>query len=436
MAKTGFQGARQEDWTPDALVQGGGNVWRPFTQMATEAPPLPVAATHGVRIRLEDGRELIDGMASWWTACHGYNHPHITGAIAGQLEIMPHVMFGGLCHEAATTLARRLARMLPGDLDHVFFCDSGSVAVEIALKMAIQFWINHGVRGRTKFAAFRHGYHGDTMGAMAVSDTEDGMHQVFAGALAENFILDLPRTKAELAAFDSFLGRNRDVLAGVIMEPLVQAAGGMKFHDADTLAAIFAACRRHDVLFLADEVATGFGRTGSMFGCDQAGIAPDILCLSKALTGGTIGLGATVANARVYDAFLGDDLGRALMHGPTFMANPLACAAANASLDLFEAEPRLQEVKAIEARLADALAPCRGIEAVRDVRALGAIGVIELTKMRDLEWLRRRFVELGVWLRPFGDMVYVMPAFTIGADDLGRITDAMVQVVGEWSRRG
>ncbi len=273
------------------------------------------------------------------------------------------------------------------------------------------------------------------MGAMAVSDAEGGMHQVFAGVIAENFIRDLPRTKAELADFDAFLGQNRDVLAGVIIEPLVQAAGGMKFHDADTLAAIFAACRRHDVLFLADEVATGFGRTGAMFGSDQAAIAPDILCLSKAMTGGTIGLGATVANGRVYDAFLGDDPGRALMHGPTFMANPLASAAANASLDLFETEPRLLEVKAIEAHLADALAPCREMAGVRDVRALGAIGVIEFEQMRDLDWLRRRFVEVGVWLRPFGDMVYVMPAFTIGADDLGQVTDAMVRVVGEWSRR-
>ena len=436
MAKPSFQAAGEEDWTPDSRVQGDGHVWRPYTQMATEAAALPVAATDGVRIRLEDGRELIDGMASWWTACHGYNHPHITGAIAQQLAIMPHVMFGGLGHQPATTLAGRLARMLPGDLDHVFFCDSGSVATEIALKMAIQFWINHGARGRTRFAAFRHGYHGDTMGAMAVSDTEDGMHQVFAGALPENFIRALPRTKAELADFDGFLGRHRDVLAGVILEPLVQAAGGMKFHDADTLAAIFAACRRHDVLFIADEVATGFGRTGAMFGSDQAGIAPDILCLSKALTGGTIGLGATVANARVFDAFLGDDPARALMHGPTFMANPLACAAANASLDLFESEPRLQQVKAIEARLADALAPCRDLKGVRDVRALGAIGVIEFEQMRDLPWLRRRFVEEGVWLRPFGDMVYVMPAFTIGADDLAVVTDAMVKVVGEWSRRG
>lgn len=423
--------------SPAWLAAGLDHLWMPYTQMKTAAPPLPVVATDGVRIKLADGRELIDGLASWWTACHGYNHPHIVQALGDQLAAMPHVMFAGLAHEQAARLALRLAALLPGDLSRVFFSDSGSVAVEVALKMAVQFWINQGQPARKQFVAFRFGYHGDTMGCMAVSDTEDedAMHVLFRGYVPQHIIRDLPVSAEQIAEFDGFLARHREVLAAVIVEPLVQGAGGMKLHAPETLAAIAKACARHDVLLILDEIATGFGRTGTLFACEQAGIAPDIICLSKALTGGAIGLGATVASTRVFEAFLGEDHTKALMHGPTYMANPLACAAANASLDLFEREPRLQQVAAIEAHLCAALVPCRKLKGVADVRAKGAIGVVQVHEMKGLDWLRRRFVEEGLWLRPFADIVYCTPAFTIAPDDLTRLTDGMVKIVGEWSRQ-
>ena len=422
---------------PAWLTEGLAHLWMPYTQMRTALPPLPVAGTHGTRIKLADGRELIDGLSSWWTACHGYNHPHITDAIRRQAEAMPHVMFAGLAHEPAARLAARLAKMLPGDLDRVFFCDSGSVAVEVALKMAVQFWLNQGQHGRTKFVAFRHGYHGDTMGCMAVSDTEDedAMHALFRGYIPEQIICDLPRDRAGEVAFDALLAGERSRVAAVIVEPLVQGAGGMKVHGPETLRAISDACARHGVLLILDEIATGFGRSGTMFACEQAGVTPDILCLSKALTGGTVGLGATVASQRVFEAFLSDDPQKALMHGPTFMANPIACAAANASLDLFEREPRLAQVAAIEAHLKDALEPARALRGVANVRAKGAIGVIQLEEMKGLSWLRERFVQDGLWLRPFADIVYCAPAFTIERADLARLTDGMVKIVGEWSKK-
>ncbi len=422
-------------FVPDWLSNGWPHIWLPYTQMKTAALPLPVAATAGTRLRLADGRELIDGISSWWTACHGYNHPHIVAALRRQIEIMPHVMFGGLNHEPALTLARRLAAVLPKGLTRVFFSDSGSVAVEVALKMALQYWINQGVPGRTRFVAFRHAYHGDTMGAMSVCDPIDSMHALFKGHLPEQIAVDLPCTRAELDDFDALLRRRRDEIAGVIIEPLVQGAGGMKFHAAETLASIRGIAARHDILFMADEVFTGFGRTGHLFACAEAGVSPDIVCVGKALTGGTIGLAATVANERVFEAFLSDDPAKALMHGPTYMANPLACAAANASLDLFEREPRLQQVAAIETHLKEALEPCRRLAGVADVRAKGAIGVVELRKMRDLDWLKRRFIEKGVWLRPFGNIVYTAPPFVTDPHDLARITDAIVAVLTEWSRR-
>ena len=395
--------------------------------------PLVAEETTGARIRLADGRELIDGVSSWWTACHGYNHPHIVAAMEDQLRRMPHVMFGGLAHEPAMTLARRLCGALPNGLDRVFFSDSGSVAVEVALKMAVQYWLNRGEAGRTRFVSFRFGYHGDTMGAMSVTDPDEGMHRLFTGYFPEQLVVDLPRTASEIAEFESFLGANKEDIAGVVIEPLVQAAGGMKFHDAATLAAIFRACRDSGVLLIADEVATGFGRTGHLFACEEAGVTPDIMCLGKALTGGVMGFAATVATGGVFEAFLSDDPEKALMHGPTFMANPLACAAANASLDLFETEPRLQQVAAIEQKLRDALEPCRGVAGVVDVRVKGAIGVVQLDKIDDVVWFRQRFVEQGVWVRPFGDVVYLMPPFIVSDDELTKLTDAVVKAVGVWS---
>ncbi len=299
---------------------GHPHVWRPYAQMKTARAPLPVARTQGCRIVLTDGRELIDGIASWWTACHGYNHPHIRKAVESQLALMPHVMFGGLAHEQAFTLARRLAALMPGDLSHVFFSDSGSVAVEVAMKMAVQFWLNRGVRTRKKFLAFTGGYHGDTTGAMAVCDPEAGMHALFQGLLPEHHVVDLPRTEESAAALARFLERHADELAGIIVEPLVQGAGGMRFHDALVLRRLREAADRYELLLIFDEIFTGFGRTGSLFACESAGVMPDIITLSKALTGGTLPLAVTIARRKVFDAFWSDDPMHALMHGPTFMA--------------------------------------------------------------------------------------------------------------------
>jgi adenosylmethionine-8-amino-7-oxononanoate aminotransferase len=392
---------------------------------------LQAVRTEGSRITLADGRVLIDGIASWWTACHGYNHPHIRQAVTAQLEAMPHVMFGGLTHAPAERLAARLAALLPGDLDHVFFSDSGSVSVEVAIKIAVQYWINRGVPGRTRLLSFAGGYHGDTLATMAICDPEEGMHALFRGVLPEQVIATLPPG----GDFEAMLARHAGELAAVIVEPLVQGAGGMRLHGQETLRAIRAACDRLGVLMIADEVFTGFGRTGSMFACEQAGVVPDIVCLSKALTGGTMGLAATVARPRVFEAFLSHDPAKALMHGPTFMANPLACAAANASLDLFEREDRLGQVAAIEAALRDGLAACRGATNVADVRVLGAIGVVEMAVMPPLGALKRAFVERGLFVRPFRNIVYLTPSFTIDPDSLGRLIDGVAAVVRAFSAR-
>lgn len=415
---------------PPAWFEAGlPHIWAPYTQMKTAAPPLGVARTDGVRITLADGRELIDGIASWWTACHGYNHPYIRAVVARQLEVMPHVMFGGLTHEPALTLARRLAALLPGDLNRVFFTDSGSVAVEVALKMAVQYWLNKGLRGRTKFIAFKGGYHGDTTGAMSVTDPDEGMHKVFAGLLPEQYMCDLPRDDETTAALEGFITAHADELAGLIVEPLVQGAGGMLMHEPAVLQRLRRLADKYDLLLICDEIFTGFARTGAMFASEGAGIIPDIMCLSKALTGGTMALAATIARDHVFEAFWTDKADQALMHGPTFMANPLACAAANASLDLFEEEPRLAQVEAISQALRDGLAPCRGLPGVKDVRVRGAIGAVEMTRIEDMKALKAKFVEEGVWVRPFGNIVYLTPAFTIGADDLARLTSAIVKVL-------
>ena len=414
---------------PAYIDEGVQHIWLPYTQMQTTPPPLPVARTEGSRIFLDDGRVLVDGIASWWTACHGYNHPLIRAAVGRQLELMPHVMFGGLVHEPALKLASRLAALLPGDLTRVFFSDSGSVAVEVALKMATQYWLNQGERGRSRFLAFKGGYHGDTTGAMAVSDPDEGMHKLFAGLLPQHHIVDLPRDETSIRAFEQTLERHTGELAGIIVEPLVQGAGGMLFHDAETLRRLRAAADRYGLLLIFDEIFTGFARTGTMFACEAAGVAPDIILLSKALTGGTLPLAATAATEKVFAAFLSDDPLHALMHGPTFMANALACAAANASLDIFAAEPRLPQVKAIAGMLAEGLAPCRKVQGVKDVRVLGAIGVVELERINDLAGLKQRFVEAGVWVRPFGNIVYLTPALNIAAEDVEFLTSAVSRVL-------
>ena len=321
---------------PGWYENGIDHIWLPYTQMKTAAAPLPVARTEGTRIILSDGRELVDGIASWWTACHGYNHPHIRECVQHQLETMPHVMLGGLVHEQALTLAQRLCTLLPDNLERVFFSDSGSVAVEVAMKMATQYWLNKGNRKRTKFLAFKGGYHGDTFATMAVCDPDEGMHSLFKGALPEHYVIDLPRDEKTITAFDTFLARRAEELAGILVEPLVQGAGGMIFHEADVLRRLGAAADKYQLPLIFDEIFTGFCRTGAMFALEAAEVAPDIITLGKGLTGGTLPLAATIASKKIFEAFWSDDSQKALMHGPTYMGNALACAAANASLDLFE----------------------------------------------------------------------------------------------------
>ena len=420
----------------DWLARGAPHVWRPYCQMKTAPAPLAVARTAGARIILEDGRELVDGIASWWTACHGYNHPHIARAVSEQLARAPHVMFGGLAHAPAYDLASRLAALLPGDLDHVFFAESGSVSVEIAMKMAIQFWINRGVQGRNRFVSFLGGYHGDTLATMTICDPDEGMHSLFSGVMPSQHVTALPQDAASEAALDALLAEKRHEIAALIVEPRIQGAGGMLIHDDEVLRRLRILADRHDVLLIFDEIFTGFGRTGDLFACQGAGVTPDIITLSKALTGGTLPLSAAVARRRIFEAFWSDDAGAALMHGPTYMANPLACAAAGASLDLFEAGDWKTDVARIEAALRSGLEPCRRAPGVVDVRTLGAIGVVEFEAPVDAGALCQRFAELGCWIRPMGKVVYLTPPFVTTDAELGQLTGAIRKVLGVTESQG
>jgi adenosylmethionine-8-amino-7-oxononanoate aminotransferase len=397
--------------------------------MQTVPLPAAVVRTQGSKIYLADGRVLIDGIASWWTACHGYNHPHIKQAVAAQLEVMPHVMFGGLAHEQAYRLATRLAGLMPPGLERVFFSDSGSVAVEVAIKIAVQSRLNKGERGRTKILAFTGGYHGDTFGTMAICDPEEGMHSLFTGLLPEHPVIALPREDASIAAFDAFLQANAHRLAAIITEPLVQGAGGMILHEPEVLRRLRKAADRYGLSLIFDEIFTGFGRTGTMFAYQQADVVPDIITLSKALTGGTLPLAATIASAALFADFLSDDPKAALMHGPTFMANAMGCAAANASLDLFETEPRLAQAMRIEKQLIAELDACQALRNVVDIRVKGAIGVVQLSEIPNPAELRSKLIERGVWIRPFGNVIYLTPALTIGEDELTQLTDAICNVL-------
>ena len=324
------------DTLPPWYEGGHSHIWHPYTQMQTTPDALPVVSAKGVELVLEDGRTLVDGIASWWSVCHGYQHPHIVQAMESQLHTLSHVMFAGLAHEPAYTLAKRLVAITSEGLERVFFSDSGSVAVEVAMKMATQYWINKGDSHRTKFISFRDGYHGDTMGAMSLCDHEDGMHAQFNHYMPRQFIMDIPQSEYSFAEFETILESGlHQTAAALIIEPLVQGAGGMKFHSPDIVAELYRLCKQYNILFIADEIATGFGRTGMMFACEEAGITPDNLCLGKAITGGSVSLAATLATEEIFNAFLSDELTHGFMHGPTFMANPLACSAAHSSLDLF-----------------------------------------------------------------------------------------------------
>ncbi len=399
--------------------------------------PLPTYAAEsasGVHIKLADGRRLIDGMSSWWCAIHGYNHPALNAAAEAQLGKMAHVMFGGLSHAPATRLAQQLIKITAPSLQYVFFSDSGSVSVEVAIKMALQYWHNLGLPNKKRLLTIRGGYHGDTFGAMSVCDPINGMHALFAGALQEQLFAPRPQTRfgEALIAGDTDplreqLNAHHPEIAAIILEPIVQGAGGMWFYSAEYLRAVKELCEEFDILLIADEIATGFGRTGKLFACEHAGIEPDILCIGKALTGGYMSLAATISNDRVRDGISANS--GILMHGPTFMGNPLACSIAAASIELLLNQDWQHKVHTIKQQLDNELIPYQDHSAVADVRVLGAIGVVELHKTADVAHLQELFVKEGVWIRPFGKMIYLMPPYIVGPDELSRLTGAIGTVL-------
>ncbi len=413
------------------------HLWHPYTNVADPGPMHLIDRTEGVYLFREDGTRMIDAMSSWWCAIHGHRHPAITSAMQQQLDQMPHVMFGGLTHNPAVELGQKLVNMLPDGLDRIFYCDSGSVSVEVAMKMAVQYQLAHGRAGKVEFATIRGGYHGDTWKAMSVCDPVNGMHGLFRGALSIQHFLPRPTVRLgedwtesegrELDALEQLLQEKGDRIAALILEPIVQGAGGMYFYHPGWLQAAKVLCDAHDVLIIFDEIATGFGRTGQLFATDHAGVVPDIICLGKALTGGHISFAATVTSEKV--AFgIGDSEAGVFMHGPTYMANPLACAAGIASLGLLEDGEWKGRVAAIEDQMRTELAPAKSLPGVADVRVLGAIGVIEMEDAVDPRVAHRRAPETGVWLRPFARNIYCMPPYVISPDDLGRVTSAMVEL--------
>ncbi len=412
------------DWLADGL----NHIWLPYAQMKTMPEPSAIVATDGFELHLASGKTLIDGIGSWWTSVHGYNHPDLINAARSQLEKMPHIMLGGLAHEQAYRLATRLADITPGDLSRVFFTESGSVAVEVAMKIAVQYWRNLNGETRSKFISFKGGYHGDTFATMSVCDPEDGMHSLFAGSLAEQHIVELPRTTEQEDSIAAILEQD-PTIAGIIVEPLIQGAGGMLMHDPSVLKTLRKLCDRFGVLLIFDEIFTGFGRTGHMFAANAAGVTPDIMTLGKALTGGITPLAATIATARVYAAFHDEDPAKALMHGPTFTGHAIGCAVANASLDLFETEPRLEQVGALETRLRAALTPLQSSLRVEDVRICGGVAAVELTDAFDLDVARQWFIDEGTFIRPLGKTAYLTPAFTIDDESLSKLTDAIIRFV-------
>jgi adenosylmethionine-8-amino-7-oxononanoate aminotransferase len=415
------------DWD-DLLRLDRAHVWHPYGPMPAASTPLPVVAASGVRLTLADGRELVDGMSSWWAAVHGYRHPVLDAAVTDQLGRMAHVMFGGLTHEPAIRLAERLVGLTPAGLEHVFFADSGSVAVEVAIKTVLQYWRSRGRPAKSRLLALRGGYHGDTFAAMSVCDPVGGMHHLFADVLASQVFADRPPAGYEpdyVSHLDSLIGKYADELAAVIVEPVVQGAGGMHFYPPAYLSVLRRLCDEHDVLLVLDEIATGFGRTGALFAADHAGITPDVMCVGKALTAGYLTLAAMLCTAEVA-AGVSSGEANCLMHGPTYMANPLACAVGLASAGLIEAGGWRTDVPRIEALLREHLAPARDLPGVADVRTLGAIGVVQLTAPVDVPAATAAAVAEGVWLRPFRDLIYTMPPYVTDDDDVVRIARAVV----------
>ena len=412
------------------------HIWHPYTSITHPLPVYEVSSAQGVNIHLSDGRTLIDGMSSWWAAIHGYNHPVLNKAIEKQLHKMSHVMFGGITHEPAVELVQELIRLTPDPLDLVFLCDSGSVSVEVAIKMALQYWQAKGQKKKTKLLTVRGGYHGDTFGAMAVCDPINGMHHLFQDVMPHHIFA--PKVACSFydswdesyaSQFEDLVHCHHKEIAAVILEPVVQGAGGMYFYNPEFLTAVRELCDQFDILLILDEIATGFGRTGELFGADHAHICPDIMCLGKALTGGYLSLAATLSTVEVGEVISSADPGL-FMHGPTFMGNPLACSVASASIQLLCDSPWRRMVKEIETTLKKELLPCQEFSLVEEVRVLGAIGVVEMKETVDVAWMQQEFVDRGVWIRPFGTLVYVMPPYIIRQEDLKHLTHAMVEVIG------
>ncbi|AJR08204.1 adenosylmethionine--8-amino-7-oxononanoate transaminase [Photobacterium gaetbulicola] len=407
------------------------HVWHPYTSTLNPLPCYPVVSANGVYLQLEDGREIIDGMSSWWSTIHGYNHPALTEAAKAQLDKMSHVMFGGITHQPAVELCRKLVAITPPPLQHVFLADSGSVAVEVALKMALQYWHARG-EPRAKFLTVKHGYHGDTFAAMSVTDPDNSMHSLYKGFLPEHIFAQSPEggffepwQESDIDDFRHQLEQQHRNVAAVIIEPIVQGAGGMRIYHPTFLKRVRQLCDEYGILLIADEIATGFGRTGKLFACEHAGISPDIMCVGKALTGGYMTLSATLTSSHVANTVCGGEAG-CFMHGPTFMGNPLACAVANASLDILAQGHWQHQVKAIEKQLAESLPEIEVLDKVKAVRWLGAIGVVELHEPVEMASIQETFVDSGVWIRPFGTLVYIMPPFIINQQQLSQLTSAIM----------